>query len=396
MTPSHDDEADDLLIDHLLQQSLGDEVPPDLSVRIAGSSSAQRAAAARAVDGAAERSLRRAWFRPLLACAGVAAAAIVGWWASAEWTARQAYQAQVLLDEFHRVMPYHPEMLRDPDRRRQAAAEGIPVIRRILEMRDEPAVRSWLRSRACEFELFAVTLGDLDRLADLRKRSAAGEHGAQAVLAAASVITDTGDARTAAIDKLRDLVQRHADLEPSLFGLLRAAALSPDETRFMAAVVTDPALRRNLMSFADAGAGGPAQLLGRRLDLFGRLFDDRLFSSNELLGRPVLVCVWATWCRPSVDALDEIRILQRANPQIAVLAISCDNASAPLWRYLQEHQDRDWYHLFDRTRPGWHDFAATHGVRTIPTFLLVDETGVVRGMYALRELPAAVHQLLSR
>lgn len=396
MNTPRDDDADDLLLDHLLAEQLGDEAPPDFAARIAAASPTQRADAARRVDAGTRHPSDWSWRSPLLAGAALAAVAMVAWWTSSERTTQQAYRAQLLLDEFHRVMPYHPEMLRDPERRQAAAGEGIAVIRSILALRDDPAVRGWLQNRAGEFELFAVALGDRERLADLQQRAAGGEPEAQAVLAAAAVTMATGQERTAALATLRELVQRQPSLEAGLFGLLRAAALSPDETRSLAAVVTDPALQRSLLAFADSGAAGPAQLLGRRLDLFGRRFDDRLFSSHELLGRPVLVCIWATWCQPSVDALAEVRQLQRAHPELAVLAISCDNASAPLWKYLQEHEDRDWYHLFDRARPGWHEFAAAHGVHTIPTFLLVDATGVVRGLHARRELPAAIRALLGR
>ena len=151
-----------------------------------------------------------------------------------------------------------------------------------------------------------------------------------------------------------------------------------------------------LVDLAERAMNGPRRLLGRPLDLFGRLLDNNLLSTESMHGDVVLVCFWASWCLPSIDVLAEIRNVRADHPELQVLGVSCDHDFAALRAFLLANPQYDWPLFFDRNAPGWHELALDLGVRTLPLTLVLDRDGVVREVPARSEIEAAVRRQLAR
>lgn len=397
--PDRDLDADDLFVDHCLHQELGRRGPPDLADRIAAAPADRFAAAAAKVDRAAAAAAVRPWAR----LAGVLAAILVGsvalWLGLGGGAPRLLAvdeRGQQLVDDFHRAMPSHPVLLRDERQRVAVAPQALPVLRAIRAHHAANPGETLFGTRILEFEVYALELGDAALREELQQRAAAGDRGAATALAAAQLAVGDGALRAAALTELGGHLQARPDLAASVVRVLSTADLTREEARRIGEALADSGLRRDLLREVDLAANGPRRLLGQRLELFGRLLDDRLFSTATLRGKVVLVCYWASWCRPCLDVLAEIRRVQARHPELEVVAVSCDHDYAALRACLDAHHDPRWIQFFDRRRPGWHEFALAEGIGVVPFLLLLDREGIVREVDPRANLESAVQQQLAR
>lgn len=404
MNMRRDHDAEDLAVDHLLQQELGQRRPPDLASRVAAADRAERLAAAARVDMAAQLPVERPQRRwPWLAAAAVVIAAGAVWWSTG--TARRstppapptaALHGQALLDAFHAAMPRSPIELRDAHRRAAAAERALPAIRDLLAMHAADANETLLGARAIEFEIYAAELGDVRVRDELQARADRGDADADAALRIVALATADDDGARAAA--LAEVVARMPGTRnvASLVRGLETADLSPAEAERVAPTIDDPLLRSLLLRSAELAAASPRRLLGTPLEIIGHRVDDRAFRSATCKGRVVAVCFWATWCRPSQEAMATLRTLREHYPELEGIAISCDHDARALLGHLAEHGDGGFVHLFDRTRPGWHELATAVGVRALPTVLWLDRRGIVRDVTAGEDLAATAQRLLGR
>jgi len=381
---ARDGAADDLFVDHCLQQQLGDARPKDLADVIARAPAARLAQAAARVDAAA---LRGAGARRLAPRVWAAAAALLLVAATLLWLggaferaprASAKERAQALLDDFHAVMPHYPVMLRDAWRRERLAPRALPVIHAILALQREPDSGRPFGDRISEFEAYAAMFGDERTLADLRARAERGDVEAEAMLASARVAASDGEPRADAIDDLVRCLMRQPEIAPRVSRCMVVAELTLGEADRLAAVVPQPYVRDALRLAAERAASGPRRLIGRTLAYRGSELHGEPFDLQALRGRVVLVCFWASWCRPSLFELERVRAAQRRHPELAVVAVSCDHDVRALRDYVAEHDDRGWLQVFDRARPGWHELAIACGLHAVPCTMLLDRDGVVR------------------
>jgi thiol-disulfide isomerase/thioredoxin len=82
----------------------------------------------------------------------------------------------------------------------------------------------------------------------------------------------------------------------------------------------------------------------------------------------VLVNYWATWCDPCLDEFPTLKAIQKANPQLAILAISLDtgsNASTEVHNFTTRYQT-PWPTALD---------LQPDSIVALPTTLLIDRQG---------------------
>ncbi len=142
----------------------------------------------------------------------------------------------------------------------------------------------------------------------------------------------------------------------------------------------DPFGRSAARTFAEAEADlirtiEHATAGGTALDMTGRRLDGAEDSLSAYRGRVVLIDFWATWCRPCIDVLPELRDLVSELPadRFTLLAISVDERLETVTTLI-EREPMPW--------TNWHvgvdsDIARAWDVRGFPTYVLVDEEGLI-------------------
>ena len=114
---------------------------------------------------------------------------------------------------------------------------------------------------------------------------------------------------------------------------------------------------------------------GTALDMTGRRLDGAEDRLSAYRGRVVLIDFWATWCRPCVEVLPELRELVAELPadRFTLLAISVDEQLETVTAF-REREPMPW--------TNWHagtdsDIVRAWDVRGFPTYVLVDEQGLI-------------------
>ena len=102
--------------------------------------------------------------------------------------------------------------------------------------------------------------------------------------------------------------------------------------------------------------------------------DGRPISSHALVGKPMLVNFWATWCAPCIQELPTLGALARNVPEIAVVLLNSDRGNAPIGRFLDRTGTRAMINWVDREG----DLGGAVVLRGMPTTILVDEHARIR------------------
>ena len=154
--------------------------------------------------------------------------------------------------------------------------------------------------------------------------------------------------------------------------------------------------------FLDGGSSAPLTLAEAEADLIrsirhgtvggtlpeltGKRLDGVEESLSDYRGRIVLLDFWATWCRPCIDVLPDLRKLVAELPadRFALVAISVDEELDTVTRFMED-EPMPW--------TNWHaglgsDIARLLRVEAYPTYVLVDEQGriLARPMGRFRDM----------
>jgi thiol-disulfide isomerase/thioredoxin len=98
------------------------------------------------------------------------------------------------------------------------------------------------------------------------------------------------------------------------------------------------------------------------------------WSSLSARGKPLVIDVWASWCKPCSKGFPKLDALAARRSDVSVVAISIDEDPAAILSFIEQHP---------LAVPVVHDSeqALTHppvSVAQLPTVLIVDGNGLIR------------------
>ena len=142
---------------------------------------------------------------------------------------------------------------------------------------------------------------------------------------------------------------------------------------------TDPMLVAYAPKFR--GAARRMLLVGQTLKIDGQQADGTVFDWNAYRGRVVLVDFWATWCRPCLRELPNIKANYDKYHALGfdVVGINLDTSQRKLDQFVRA-QKIPWTQLFSSDPQALgheHPLATRFGVLQIPTSILVGKDGKV-------------------
>lgn len=141
-------------------------------------------------------------------------------------------------------------------------------------------------------------------------------------------------------------------------------------------------------------------LVGKPLVIRGTLPDGKEFSTEQWMGKVVLIDFWATWCGPCRAELPRLRqMYDKYHGQgLEVLGISSDRKMESLKAFLEKDPSMVWPTLVDleaikEGKPN--PMLAEMGVLAIPQMFVIDRKGVLRSVEARAEMETLIPKLLA-
>ncbi|HET9524862.1 MAG TPA: redoxin domain-containing protein [Pyrinomonadaceae bacterium] len=104
--------------------------------------------------------------------------------------------------------------------------------------------------------------------------------------------------------------------------------------------------------------------------------DGAQVSLEDLKGKVVLLDFWGTWCQPCVESIPDLRNLHKKyskEPAFVFIGISSDRDDE-LWREFTAKNKMVWPQYRDKDQRIQRAF----GVRSFPTYIVIDHEGIVR------------------
>ncbi len=113
--------------------------------------------------------------------------------------------------------------------------------------------------------------------------------------------------------------------------------------------------------------------------------DGRVFSSDTMRGRFVLLDFWATWCPPCIRALPVMRELAYYFPsaQLTVISLDEETSDVAVWRrFIAEHK-MDWTQIRDKGSETYFRFGlSTPPDLILPRYVFLDRNNSVLHVYS--------------
>lgn len=158
------------------------------------------------------------------------------------------------------------------------------------------------------------------------------------------------------------LLRQNKDAE-GIAQLKLAEARMPDgeEKLRVQSIIADP--RRGRLAFAPEFTATTKE--GGRVSL------------TDMKGKVVLLDFWATWCPPCRESVPEIKDLRKryGSDRLIVLSVSADSKMED-WKQYTDAHDMTWLQSWDRRNtPSVID---AFGIRSFPTYIVLDGEGIVR------------------
>jgi peroxiredoxin len=199
-------------------------------------------------------------------------------------------------------------------------------------------------------------------------------------------------------------------LEAATQSLIQDPALKGDKRYQMLwpmALNCPPDLARPLLQSISRGAASDSMreaateelkkldALGKPVKLEFSAVDGRSVDLAKLKGKVVLIDFWATWCRPCVAEVPDVKeAYDRFHAKgFEIVGISLDKDKEALTKFVAEHK-MEWPQYFDGLF--WDNkYARQFGIQSIPAMWLIDKKGLLRVVDARANLSGTVQQLLA-
>ena len=104
--------------------------------------------------------------------------------------------------------------------------------------------------------------------------------------------------------------------------------------------------------------------------------DGEHISSDDLLGKVVVLDFWGTWCPPCVESIPSLRSLHKKfskEPSFVLIGVSSDS-DEETWSSFIAKEKMVWPQFLDRRR----EIQKLFGVRAFPTYIVIDHEGIMR------------------
>ena len=135
------------------------------------------------------------------------------------------------------------------------------------------------------------------------------------------------------------------------------------------------------------GARRRISSVGKPLNFTGQGTNGRPLQTAQFKGKYVLVHYWATWCNPCMDDMEAIaKLYARYGKEFVPVGVCVDTDTEQVKQFLGKNGSIKWPQVYEtggfESRP-----AVELGVLTVPTMLLLDESGkVVNNQIHISEL----------
>lgn len=121
--------------------------------------------------------------------------------------------------------------------------------------------------------------------------------------------------------------------------------------------------------------------------------DGEHISLDDLRGKVVLLDFWATWCPPCVRSVPELKELYRRYRRDGLVIIGISSESdQQVWKDFTYRSKMLWPQFHDEQGKLHHVF----NVRAIPTYVLLDQEGIVRFMGVGWQQPGKLENAIMR
>jgi peroxiredoxin len=105
--------------------------------------------------------------------------------------------------------------------------------------------------------------------------------------------------------------------------------------------------------------------------------DNKIVKLSDYKGKYVLIDFWATWCRPCIAEIPNLKKIKTdfgdANFEIISICIDRDNqATIDSWKRINEKFQTNWIQLFDANGEGT---SKQYKIEHYPTLMIIDPNG---------------------
>jgi peroxiredoxin len=169
---------------------------------------------------------------------------------------------------------------------------------------------------------------------------------------------------------------------------------APDTARPLLREIANGAAPDN-MKTAAAEQLKKLDALGKPVKLQFTAVDGRSVDLAALKGKVVLIDFWATWCRPCVGEVPDVKKTydQFHAKGFEIVGISLDKDKDKLTQFVADNK-MEWPQFFDGLY--WQNkYARQFGIESIPAMWLIDKKGALRNVNARADLSGEVQKLLA-